>query len=397
MSAPLPASHRRLLFLLSLAAFASSASFRVGDPMLPVLSDQFAAPMAWVAHIVTGFTIAYGSMQLIYGPLGERLSRYRIVTWATALCALSSLGAAVAQSLDQLVASRVLTGLAAAGIIPMSMAIIADLIPAAQRQAALARFFSGQILGMVFGQLLGGICSDAGSWPAAFAGLTLVYVAIAYALWRYSDLAGLGQASANAATVSVAALYRRAGALLVAPETRTVLACFFIEAALIFGVLAFVPLYLHTHFGLALTQASLPLMLYGAGGLLFSVFASRLGARLNQPRYPVVAATLVALGNLVTVAASHLAWVFAAALIGGFGYYMLHNALLFQITQRVPQARSLGLAVAISLFFIGQSLGVGAAGLLVDRNLLAWVFGLAALCMLPLGLAVSRQVRQLTP
>ena len=69
---------RQLLFLLTLAAFASSASFRVCDPMLPQLAGQFAASTAEVALIITSFTIAYGAMQLIYGPLGERFERFRM-------------------------------------------------------------------------------------------------------------------------------------------------------------------------------------------------------------------------------------------------------------------------------------------------------------------------------
>jgi MFS family permease len=159
---------RQLLFLLTLAAFASSASFRVCDPMLPQLAGQFAASTAEVALIITSFTIAYGAMQLVYGPLGERFERFRIVTRATALCAVGSLGAALAPSLEMLTACRILTGVAAAGIIPMSMATVSDLVPAEQRQATLARLFSGQILGMVFGQVLGGLCVDFGSggWPS---------------------------------------------------------------------------------------------------------------------------------------------------------------------------------------------------------------------------------------
>jgi MFS family permease len=179
---------RQLLFLLTLAAFASSASFRVCDPMLPQLAGQFAASTAEVALIITSFTIAYGAMQLVYGPLGERFERFRIVTRATALCAVGSLGAALAPSLEMLTACRILTGVAAAGIIPMSMATVSDLVPAEQRQATLARLFSGQILGMVFGQVLGGLCVDFGLWRLAFGVLTGLYLLIAFALWRKAHL-----------------------------------------------------------------------------------------------------------------------------------------------------------------------------------------------------------------
>ena len=126
---------------------------------------------------------------------------------------------------------------------------------------------------------------------------------------------------------------------------------------------------------------------------MFSVFAARLGARLNHWRYPFVAACLVAAASGMALLADHPAWLFGGALISGFGYYLLHNTLLFQITQRAPQARSLALALSISLFFLGQSVGVTSAGWLVDQGRLVWVFALAALLTPLLGAVTARQVR----
>lgn len=390
---PSASETRQLLFLLALAAFASSASFRVCDPMLPQLAVQFTASTAEVALIITGFTVAYGAMQLIYGPLGERFERFRIITRATALCAVGSLGAALAPSLELLTACRILTGVAAAGIIPMSLATVSELVPADQRQATLARLFSGQILGMVFGQVLGGLCVDFGLWRLAFGVLTGLYLLIAFALWRKAHLGATTRAGASPSTDSMARLYQTALGMLHARETRGVLACFFVEAVLVFGVLAFLPLYLHQRFELALSQATLPLMLYGAGGLLFSFVAARLGRRMNHPAFPVAAAGLVALANLTALVAGHPGWIFAAALLSGFGYYQLHSALLFQITQRAPAARSLALALSVSLFFLGQSVGVSAAGWLVAEGRISLVFAIAALGMPLLGLAAGRQIR----
>ena len=114
---------------------------------------------------------------------------------------------------------------------------------------------------------------------------------------------------------------------------------------------------------------------------------------MNHRAFPVGAACLVALANVVAVVAAHPGWIFAAALLSGFGYYQLHSALLFQITQRAPEARSLALALSVSLFFVGQSVGVSAAGWLVDQGRITLVFAIAALGMPLLGLAAGRQIR----
>ena len=58
------------------------ASIRIADPMLPALAAEFGGEPAAAASVITFFTIAYGAMQLVWGPLGDRLGKLRVVAWA---------------------------------------------------------------------------------------------------------------------------------------------------------------------------------------------------------------------------------------------------------------------------------------------------------------------------
>lgn len=169
---------RRPILLLSAAAFASAVSARLCDPMLPDLARQFAASPAEVAHVVSGFAVAYGLVQAFFGPLGDRLGKYRLIALTTLLCTLGTLGAALAASLDLLILARVFTGIAAAGIIPLSMAWIGDKVSYAERQHTLARFIGGQIAGVIAGQLIGGVLTDTVGWRWAFGFVCLLYLVI---------------------------------------------------------------------------------------------------------------------------------------------------------------------------------------------------------------------------
>ena len=82
------AQHRRAVALLSGAAFASSASARLCDPMLPDLAAQFATTPATAAHVVSAFAVAYGLLQVFFGPLGDRIGKYRLVALTTLACTL---------------------------------------------------------------------------------------------------------------------------------------------------------------------------------------------------------------------------------------------------------------------------------------------------------------------
>jgi len=62
------------------------------------------------------------------------------------------------------------------------------------------------------------------------------------------------------------------------------------------------------------------------------------------------------------------------------------------VTQRVPQARSLALTLAVSIFFVGQSMGVSIAGWLVDQGRLPQVFLWASVGMPVIGWLTGRRV-----
>jgi MFS family permease len=84
--------------------------------MLPELSRVFSAPISEVSKVISFFAIAYGLMQLFYGPLGDRFGKYRVVMLATMGCGVGSLFSAFSTDLPFLVATRIGTALAAAAI-----------------------------------------------------------------------------------------------------------------------------------------------------------------------------------------------------------------------------------------------------------------------------------------
>ena len=91
---------QRAITLLSFAAFASAASVRVCDPMLPDLARDFDTTPGSAANVVWAFLVAYGLTQAFYGPLGDRIGKYRLVAWTALACTVGTLAGAFAGSLD---------------------------------------------------------------------------------------------------------------------------------------------------------------------------------------------------------------------------------------------------------------------------------------------------------
>ncbi len=110
-----PAQERQHLQLLGLAGFASMASMRICDPMLVVLSEEFQVSTGDASAVVSVYAVVYGLSQLVFGPLGDRFGKLRVVSLAVLACAVFSAITALSFSLPMLVIMRGFMGAAAAG------------------------------------------------------------------------------------------------------------------------------------------------------------------------------------------------------------------------------------------------------------------------------------------
>jgi MFS transporter, YNFM family, putative membrane transport protein len=162
------ASIVRPIVVLSAAAFASVATMRVADPLIPQIAGELDVSFGDASVITTAFAISYGLCQLVWGALGDRFGKYRLVTLMTLLSAATVALAGFANSLAALGAARLVAGATAAAIVPLALAFIGDHVPYEQRQTVLGRFLTGTILGIIAGQVAGGVLGDLVGWRGVF-------------------------------------------------------------------------------------------------------------------------------------------------------------------------------------------------------------------------------------
>lgn len=385
-----------MLRLISLAAFSSMASMRVCDPMLVALSQDFSITTGDASAVIAAFAVAYGVLQLVYGPLGDRVGKVRVIIAATAACALFSAMTALAPSFIWLVVSRAAMGAAAAGIIPLSMAWIGDQVPYEQRQETLARLMVATVTGMMAGQWFGGFATETLGWRTALGVLALLFSLAAVLLFRHARASGAlrpGAAGDAGASFSLRVYLANTMALVRIPRVRWVLTVVAIEGALAFGTLAFVPARMVGGFGLSASAAGGVMVLYGLGGLIYSLFARRWLAMMGERGLALVGGVLIGTGLLALAWAPVVAWAVGGCFLAGIGFYMLHNTLQVQATQMAPHARGTAVTLFACLLFLGQSTGVLVVAFSVDRGWLPAVFSAAAIGVAALGFLVSRQVQ----
>src|SRR4051812_32396848 len=74
-----PAQSAAIFALLGAAGFASVASTRLCDAMLPALAQAFDTSTHEAAAVISAYAVAYSVMQLFCGPLGDRYGKQRVI------------------------------------------------------------------------------------------------------------------------------------------------------------------------------------------------------------------------------------------------------------------------------------------------------------------------------
>jgi predicted MFS family arabinose efflux permease len=370
------------------------ATQRLCDAMLPELARTFSTSLAQAAQVVSLFAVVYGLCQLVYGPLGDRWGKFRLVTWATLACGVGNLWALFADSLATLVMARMLVALFAAAIIPLTLAWIGDVVPYAQRQETLARVGLGTTLGITGGQLFGGLFTDTVGWRWAFAFMLLLFTIAGGLLWFDARRQHLDRANALPAREAPSAHFvEQALQIITGRWSRVVLVVAVIEGAAGFGVLAIWASHLHHARGLSLFAAGAVVALFGLGGMLYMASARRLIGRLGERGLAHYGVLLLGVSATVIALVPAIWPQLPASLLAGFGFFMFHNTMQVNATQMAPQARGTAVSLFASALFVGQSIGVLLAAALVERVGSSWVILLGAVVLVCVGSYFARALR----
>jgi MFS transporter, YNFM family, putative membrane transport protein len=368
--APVSSVVQRSIVLLSFATFASTAAQRICDAMLPELARVFSVSLAQAAQVVSVFAVTYGVAQLAYGPLGDRLGKYRVITFATFGAGLGSIVAVLAGSLDMLLVARVLMSLGAAALIPLSAAWVGDMVPTSRLQEMLTRTGLGSTVGLVTGQLLGGLLTDALGWRWCFAFMAVLFMAVAGLL--YMDLRRQERAPAPLPATAEGQAARpgfitQALGILTGPWSRIVLIVAVIEGAVGFGVISMWASHLHHTLGLSLSLAGGVVALFGVGGMLYMLVGGRLIRRFGPHGLVLIGGVTSGVCACLLAFTPHWLPAVAASVFAGFGFFMLHNTMQATAADMAPQARGTAVSLFASCLFLGQSIGVVLAASLLDR------------------------------
>lgn len=420
-----------IIAALMLALLLAALDQTIVSTALPTIVQDLGG-LNHLSWVVTAYLLASTVSSPIYGKLGDLFGRKVILQSAIVLFLIGSALCGLSQSMTQLIIFRAIQGLGAGGLFVITIAVIADVVPARDRgkyQGLFGAVFGGS---SIIGPLVGGFFVQSLSWhwifyiniPIGAVALSVIAVALhTHQKQGHPSIDYLGALTLGGALTATVLFTSLGGNTyawsssfilgLIAASVLLLLAFVFAETrarepivplhlfqnsifsltsvlgfivgVAMFGALTFLPLYLQVVKGQSPTASGLQLTPMMAGMLTTSIIAGQLISRFGRYRFfPIMGFAVMTLAlfllSRLDIGTTSL-MISLNMVLMGVGLGMLMQVLIL-VVQNAVDYRHLGVATAAATVFRGIG---GSVGLAVFGAIFASRLNAAMVSMLPPG------------
>jgi EmrB/QacA subfamily drug resistance transporter len=414
---PLKSDYRKVTVALLIATFLSAIEVTIVSTAMPVISSQLGG-MHLISWVYATYLLSSAVMTPIFGKLADLFGRKKMFIISVSIFLLGSMLCGISQSMEQLIFFRLIQGLGAGGLIPLSQTIIGDIFQFERRAKVQGLISSIWGISGLLGPILGGVLTEYLSWHwiffinIPFGLLSMVMIGkylhqeleyrqrkIDYA-GAVTFMAGMGTLlftllsggqTLSWRSLSVVILLIISIVLLTIfiliqlkhPEPLVPLKLFrkkevaisnlssFLGSGILIGLNAYLPLWIQGVLLLKATSSGLTLIPMSLGWPLGAFITGQLITRLGSRKIAIIGVILIAGGTLLltTIKLSTPYWMLVGMmfLIGmGFGCSFTVYTL---VVQSAVDTSLRGAATSSNTFLrvMGQSVGIALLGSVLNR------------------------------
>ena len=176
------------LAVVSVTVLLATIDETILNVAIPSLQRDLGASASSLLWIVNSYMLVFSGLLLTMGGVGDRFGRARMLRYGLTVFALSSLGAALAQSPAQLIGARAIMGMVGAMMMPATLAVIVNVFEEKEKPKAIAIWAMMAGIGVALGPILGGALLKYFYWGSVFVvNVPIAVVAIAASLFLVPD------------------------------------------------------------------------------------------------------------------------------------------------------------------------------------------------------------------
>jgi EmrB/QacA subfamily drug resistance transporter len=153
---------------MALGLLAINLDFTVVNLGLAAMQRDLDTSLGELQWVINAYSLALAGTVVVAGRLGDTYGRKRVYVVGVICFAAAAVGAALAPSVEVLIATRGVQGVGAATVYTVSLAILSDAFPPAERGRALGIWAAVAAVGLAAGPLVGGAIVEAASWRWIF-------------------------------------------------------------------------------------------------------------------------------------------------------------------------------------------------------------------------------------
>ncbi len=381
------------LGLMTLLNFVNYIDRYVLPAVAPRVKEALGLTDTELGILGSAFLFSYFIASPLFGWLGDRLSRTRLMAIGVGIWSLATAGAGLAGNLWQMLLARGSVGVGEASYAAISPALISDYYPPERRGRVFAIFYLAIPVGSAVGYLLGGAIESHFGWRAAFYAVGLPGLALALLTLTAPD-PPRGINDPPAASIEKPRSYLHTLATLARNRDYVMAVTGYAAYTFAVGGMSFwVPVYLNRERAMALDEANYVVgaitVIAGIGGtFLGGYLADILAPRIRQAHLYVSGVSMVLAIPFAWIAFSgHDRNTFMASLLAAEFLVFLSTGPINVVLVSVVPVAIRATAMAVSIFFIhlcGDAAAPIVIGAVSDR------FGLSkAVLIMPVIVAVS--------
>ncbi|WP_425804677.1 MFS transporter [Desulfitobacterium sp. Sab5] len=372
---------KKIVLILGFAGFVTMADNWVVSPILPSIAQNLGVDVASASLVITAYMLPFGLFQLLYGYLAERFGKRQVITFSILMFTFATALCAFAFAIPDLAVYRALTGMFAASIMPVSLALIGDLFPMEERQSAIGSFMSISFLGQGLSMAIGGSIAYFLNWRGVFgvyAGLAVISSVLLFTIGRKIPSTKNKESKALLPYITI----------LKNPSSTIIYTLVIFEGIFLIGSFSFLGGFIKQVFGLNNFAIGMVMTAFGIMALVAGKKSGKLAAKIGRKKTAIIGLTSAFIADILLVSiGNYLPVVVIAVGAMGFGFMMAHSTFLTIATEFAAKARGIAMSLVAFCFMGGGGIGTAIGGKIVSSSsfeelFLIYGIGLLALTMI---------------